>query len=150
MGKARGLTAQLGVAVDGVEQIAARFEHADLVGCDQRTCGRIVFLDSLDDLSIATWLGVQWYVATHELNVVQIQLFRPRREQADRRGLPRGDPYEDELAQRQSLPSTRVYAAASRTMIAPYRICFTGSGTSISVSTLLRTVRISAPTIVPE
>jgi hypothetical protein len=35
-------------------------------------------------------------------------------------------------------------------MIAPYRICLIGSGTSSSVSRLSSTVRISAPTIVPE
>ena len=47
-------------------------------------------------------------------------------------------------------PVTRVYAAATATMIAPNSTCRTASGISRTVRSVVRIVRISAPTIVPE
>ncbi len=47
-------------------------------------------------------------------------------------------------------PVTLVYAAATATMIAPNSTCRTASGISRTVRRVVRIVRISAPTIVPE
>jgi len=44
---------------------------------------------------------------------------------------------------------TRVYAAATTTMIEPNRTCRVGSGNPSTVSNAVSTVRMSAPTIVP-
>src|SRR5438132_231008 len=146
----RQLPEQPCVLVDRVEHVAAGLEEIDLVSGDESPASLPVTLDSPHRLSIARGSGVERQVASHQPNLAEVELSSPGRKQPHGRGLAGGDADEGECLQRYSRPSTRVYAATSTTMMAPYRTCLTASGTSSSVSTLFRTVRIRVPTIVPE
>src|SRR5690242_3321356 len=146
----RRLAEQLGLRIDRVEQVAARLEKVDLVRGDEGAARVLVVLDAQDDLSVSLARRVQRQVAAHEAHVAHPELARPGPKQTRRGGSAGGDADEREGLRRQSRPCRPVYAAASRTMIAPYSTCLNASGTSSSVKRLFRTVRISAPTMVPE
>src|SRR5438128_1441492 len=68
-GSARCLTAQLGVFVDRVEQVATRLEHVDLVCADQAAQLVVITLDALHNFAVARALRVDRQVAAHELDV---------------------------------------------------------------------------------
>lgn len=96
------------IGIHVVKELATCLKKVDLVRCDESPHRSFIALDLVDDISIPLPFGANRQVAADKVNVLDAELLGPCRKQARRGRLGSAHPDEDELAQRQSRPSTRV------------------------------------------